>query len=126
MSRRIKLAMLVPLALGSVALSVSSRAVAAESMASIRDFAYAPATLRVNLGDAVTWTNEEESMPHDVTSGVPGRPDIGEVFASAILLPGQSFSFTFSAAGEYPYLCKLHPAMTGVVIVAAAADTAPE
>jgi plastocyanin len=126
MSRRITLGLLVPLAVGCLALAASSGAAAAESAAAIRDFAYAPTTIRVSPGDTVTWTNDEEIMPHDVTSGVPGRPDVGELFASPILLPGQSFSFTFSAAGEYPYLCKLHPAMTGVVIVAAAADAAIE
>ena len=126
MSRKIKLGLLVPLAIGSVTLAASSGAAAAESAAAIRDFAYAPTTIRVSLGDTVTWTNDEEVMPHDVTSGVPGRPDVGELFASEILLPGQSFSFTFSAPGEYPYLCKLHPAMTGVVIVAADVDIPTE
>ena len=126
MSRKIRLGMLVPLVIGCVALSVSSRAMAAESTPSIRDFAYVPTALQVQVGDTVTWTNDEQVMPHDVTSGVPGQPDVGQAFASPILLPGQSFSFTFSAAGEYPYLCKLHPTMTGVVIVAAEAYVAPE
>ena len=126
MSRTIRLGKVVPLVIGCVALSISSQVVAAESTASIRDFAYAPAILQVNVGDTVTWTNHEDVMPHDVTSGVPGQPDIGQVFASPILLPGQSFSFTTTIAGEYPYLCKLHPAMTGVVIVTAQASIAPE
>ena len=124
--RKIRLGMLVPLVIGCVALSVSSPATATESTASIRDFAYVPAALQVHVGDTVTWTNDEQVMPHDVTSGVPGRPDTGQLFASPILLPGQSFSFTFSAAGEYPYLCKLHPTMTAVVIVTAEAYIPPE
>ena len=126
MSRTIRLKMVVGLVIGCVALSISSHARAAESTASIRDFAYAPTALQVHVGDTVTWTNDEQVMPHDVTSGVPGQPDVGQAFASPILLPGQSFSFTFSTAGEYPYLCKLHPTMTGVVIVAAEAYVAPE
>jgi plastocyanin len=84
----------------------------------IRDLAFAPATVQVAPGDTVTWTNSEEIMPHDVTSGAPGGPDVGERFGSEILLPGQAFAVTFSEAGEFVYLCKLHPAMTGVVIVA--------
>ncbi len=126
MLRPTRLGMLVPLVVGCLILFVSARAVAAESTASIRDFAYAPAILQVNVGDTVTWTNHEDVMPHDVTSGMPGRPDVGHVFASEILLSGQSFSFTPTVAGEYPYLCKLHPAMTGVVIVAAQSYIAPE
>ena len=125
-SRKVRLGMLVPLVIGCLALPVSSGAMAAESTASIRDFAYVPAALQVHVGDTVTWTNDEQVMPHDVTSGVPGRPDTGQLFASPILLPGQSFSFTFSAAGEYPYLCKLHPTMTAVVIVTAEAYIPPE
>ncbi|HEV2990132.1 MAG TPA: plastocyanin/azurin family copper-binding protein, partial [Candidatus Angelobacter sp.] len=27
------------------------------------------------------------------------------------------FQFTFKDAGEYPYFCKLHPKMTGKIIV---------
>ena len=126
MSRTIRLKMVVGLVIGCVALSISSHARAAESTASIRDFAYAPAVLQVNVGDTVTWTNDEDVMPHDVTSGVPGQPDIGQAFASPILLPGQSFSLTTTLAGEYPYLCKLHPAMIGVVIVTGEAYIPPE
>ena len=92
-------------------------AASADSTVSIKDFAYGPATIQVAVGETVTWTNEEEIMPHDVTSGTAGGSDVGQVFASEFLMPGQSFSTTFSAPGEYPYLCVLHPAMVGVVIV---------
>jgi nitrite reductase (NO-forming) len=30
---------------------------------------------------------------------------------------GQSFSFTFDKAGEYPYFCEPHPNMVGTVVV---------
>jgi plastocyanin len=84
----------------------------------IRDLAFAPIAVQVAVGDTVTWTNSEEIMPHDVTSGTPDGPDVGQRFGSDILLPGQAFAVTFSEAGEFTYLCKLHPTMTGVVIVA--------
>jgi plastocyanin len=83
----------------------------------IKDLAYSPQTIQVTQGDTVTWTNSEEIMPHDVTSGSLGQADVGQRFASEMLMPGQSFSVTFSEAGELVYLCKLHPTMTGVVIV---------
>ena len=83
----------------------------------IKDLAYSPTTIQVSQGDTVTWMNGEEIMPHDVTSGVVGQADVGQKFGSELLLPGQSFAVTFSEPGEYVYLCKLHPTMTGVVIV---------
>jgi len=83
----------------------------------IKDLAFSPATIQVNQGDTVTWTNDEEIMPHDVTSGTMGAADLGQLFGSELLTPGQTFSMTFPDAGEFVYLCKLHPTMTGVVIV---------
>ena len=38
-------------------------------------------------------------------------------FASATLKPGESYSFTFKAAGKYPYHDGLHPALKGSVTV---------
>ena len=83
----------------------------------IKDLAYSPASIQVAQGDTVTWMNSEEIMPHDVTSGTFGQPDVGQLFGSEIMMPGQSFATTFSQAGEFVYVCKLHPTMTGVVIV---------
>jgi plastocyanin len=41
----------------------------------------------------------------------------GEGFNSAILDPGQTFSLIFSDPGVYPYVCHVHPGMSGVIIV---------
>jgi plastocyanin len=83
----------------------------------MKDLAFSPATIQITQGDTVTWTNDEEIVPHDVTSGALGQTDLGQQFGSEVLPPGQSFSATFSEPGEFVYLCRLHPAMTGVVIV---------
>jgi plastocyanin len=40
-----------------------------------------------------------------------------ESFNSPILDPGQSFSLTFSDPGVYPYVCHVHPGMSGVIVV---------
>ena len=90
---------------------------AASVVVDIKDLAYSPSSIQVMQGDTVTWTNSEEIMPHDVTSGAPGQPDLGLLFSSEILLPGQSFEATFPEPGEFVYFCKLHPTMTGVVII---------
>ena len=86
----------------------------------IKDLAFSPSTIQVSQGDTVTWTNSEEIMPHDVTSGALGQPDVGQLFGSELLTPGQTFSATFADAGEFVYLCKLHPTMIGVIVVQSA------
>jgi plastocyanin len=68
----------------------------------------------INAGDTVLWTNEG-SVPHTVT---------GAAFDSGILNSGETFSFTFTAAGTYEYDCSLHPGqMAGRINVAAAQPT---
>jgi plastocyanin len=71
--------------------------------------AFAPATVTINAGDTVTWTNTTNGQ-HQVAS------DDG-VFVSPVLKAGQSYSFTFKAAGKYVYHDALHPAMKGTTTV---------
>ncbi len=75
----------------------------------IRDMKYAPDTLTIPAGTKVTWINKDQ-MPHTVT-------DRARSFASAALDTGESYSYTFAAAGEFAYFCAVHPFMTGKVIV---------
>lgn len=72
-------------------------------------FAYTPATVQVKAGTTVTWTNED-TAPHTVTFK-NGMRDSG------VLRQGQSFSYTFTTAGTYPYYCAVHPSMTASVVV---------
>src|SRR5829696_4734188 len=86
---------------------------------SLTDTAYQPNPIQVSVGTTVTWTNDD-SQPHTVTSGSNGQPD--NKFNSSpnfnpLLNPGQTFSFTFTQAGDYPYFCMLHPNMVGTVNV---------
>ena len=89
---------------------------AATHAVAIADFAFAPATLTITVGDTVTWTNED-AVEHTATS-------TGGAFDSGLLAQGESFSFTFTAAGTYDYLCTPHPTMTGRIVVEPAAATA--
>jgi len=77
--------------------------------------------INVTIGDTVTWTNHDV-IPHTVTSGTgPSDPNKGKEFdsgLSTLLQPGKTFSHKFTRAGEFPYFCQLHPAMTGTVTVA--------
>jgi plastocyanin len=86
---------------------------------SLTDTAYQPNPVQVSVGTTVTWTNND-SQPHTVTSGSNGQPD--NKFNSSpnftpLLNTGQTFSFTFTQAGDYPYYCMLHPNMVGTVNV---------
>lgn len=83
----------------------------------IANLAFAPASIRVPPGSAVTWQNAD-TVPHTVTSLT------GE-FDSGIFDPGASFTTTFATAGEFPYHCLLHATMQGMVLVAGEAAGTP-
>jgi len=85
-------------------------AVAAEepNVVTIDNFTFTPAEVIVKVGDTVTWTNHDD-IPHLVVSA--GK------FRSKALDTDNSFSFTFTAAGDYKYFCSLHPHMTGMIKV---------
>ncbi len=75
----------------------------------IADFAFAPDSSSVKVGDSVKWTNQG-SATHTVTA------DDG-AFDSGNLAGGKAFSFTFDQAGTYAYHCNIHRSMTGTVTV---------
>ncbi len=80
---------------------------------------FSPNSVRTKVGSTVTWTNHDSTL-HTVTSGLAAKPD-GTFDSSdggkAYLAPGQTFSHTFDAAGDYPYYCILHPNMAGTIVV---------
>ena len=85
---------------------------AASRGVSIRDFAFAPKTVEIRVGNRVTWTNRD-SVAHTATAR-NGSFDTGS------LGEGESGSVRFNAAGTYRYICTPHPTMTGTVVVRAA------
>jgi amicyanin len=66
--------------------------------------------MTVKAGAVVTWTNRDD-IPHNVVS-------TEKKFSSPVLDTDQAFSFRFQEPGAYPYFCKIHPTMTGTIIVA--------
>jgi plastocyanin len=84
---------------------------AADTAVSIDNFTFAPQRITVKTGTTVTWTNRDD-IPHTVTSKTA-------VFKSKALDTGDTFTFTFTAPGSYPYFCALHPHMTGTIVVEA-------
>ena len=77
----------------------------------IENFAFLPKELNIAAGTTVTWQNADD-VPHTATS-----KDDPQVFDSGPLDTDDKFSFTFSKPGKYAYYCKVHPHMTGVVVV---------
>ncbi len=75
---------------------------------SIKNFSFGQ-PLTVPVGTTVTWKNED-SMTHTVTA-------TDNSFDSGDLEQGATFSFTFTKAGTYSYVCQLHPNMKGTVTV---------
>jgi len=75
----------------------------------MESFAYTPAELTVPVGATVTWVNRHGAR-HDVVAA-------DGTFASPLFGTDETFSFTFSAPGEYPYVCSIHPGMEGTIIV---------
>jgi plastocyanin len=78
---------------------------------------FAPQRQVVLIGDTVTWRNQDSSS-HTATAG-DGSFDSGN------LVPGATFSQTFSAAGNHVYICSIHRYMRGEVDVYGLALSAP-
>lgn len=76
----------------------------------MEDFQFSPATVSINVGDSVTWTNSG-SAPHNAVA------DDGS-FETADLETGDSETVTFDEAGSFSYICTIHPEMKGTVDVA--------
>lgn len=74
---------------------------------------YSPDTIHVVIGvnNTVTWTNYD-NVVHTVTS-------TANAFDSGNVNPGETFSYTFTAAGTYAYYCIYHPWMKGTIVVTA-------
>jgi 3',5'-cyclic-AMP phosphodiesterase len=80
----------------------------------IDNFSFTPKSMSVKAGSVVTWTNRDD-IPHNVVS-------TEKKFSSPVLDTDQAFSFKFEEPGSYPYFCKIHPMMTGTIVVEKAAS----
>ena len=70
---------------------------------------FKPQELTIALGDSIEWVNKDP-FPHTATSESGG-------FDSKDIGPDKSWKYTPSRRGEFPYVCTLHPTMTGRVRV---------
>lgn len=104
---------------GSPTATASATPSPEESMVSVSytDNGFNPSTLRIKVGQTVTWVNDDTdllqvaSAPHPEHSDYPPLNDVG------MIQPGESKSFTFNEAGSYAYHNHLDPDNFGQVIV---------
>jgi plastocyanin len=112
---RIRRLMLVVASVAVATWMAAGAVLAADGSVSIANLAFDPATVTVNVGDSVTWTNQD-SLPHTATAG-DASFDTGSIGA------GQTATVTFDTAGTFAYICSIHPQMAGTVVVQGAAAT---
>jgi plastocyanin len=73
----------------------------------ISNSTFQPATITVNAGDTIVWTNRD-SLPHSIK---------GQSFSSSPLPPNGTYQLTLAKPGTFDYNCSLHPNMKGQIIV---------
>lgn len=74
----------------------------------IKGLKFVPERLEVAAGDTVVWKNEDI---------VPHKTSARDVFESANLEKGESWSYVASAKGKHAYVCTYHPTMNGELVV---------
>jgi plastocyanin len=87
----------------------SQTADAGQVAVAIKDFAFGPADIQAKVGDVITFTNGD-SAPHTATLD-DGSCSTGNIAS------GGSDGLTFTAAGTYPFHCKIHSQMKGTITV---------
>ncbi|XGV94325.1 MAG: cupredoxin family copper-binding protein (plasmid) [Leptolyngbya sp. BL-A-14] len=75
----------------------------------IRNFKFEPASVTIAVGETVQFINLDEE-PHTATS-------TDGVFNSKGLDTNQTWNYTATKPGTFPYLCSIHPFMKGTLTV---------
>jgi plastocyanin len=86
-----------------------AKATPEKSDVTIKNFSFGPNAITVAAGTTVTWHNSD-GEPHTVVSA-------DGLFRSAALDTGEAFSFKFTKAGTFKYVCTIHPRMVATVTV---------
>ena len=105
--KKLQLVIVAALALALPGPSVA--APAATIPVTISATAFSPKTVTLNFADSIRWRNTDK-VNHQLVA------DSG-AFASPILKPGDSYTFTFKTAGKFTYHDALKPSLKGTVNV---------
>ena len=102
---------LTPAFIAGLVLTVAAPAPAEGATVTVRIVraGFSPTAVTINFGDTVIWRNADTTN-HQVVA------DSG-AFASPILRPGGTYSFTFRAAGTFRYRDALEPRERGRIVV---------
>ena len=68
-----------------------------------------PFTESIATRSEVIWANNDGTT-HHIVSDEP-------LFDSGNMGNGETYTFTFTAAGTYTYHCSIHPAMVGTIVI---------
>lgn len=96
----------------SILAVMAAPASAADVTVNQKNLQFTPGTVTINVGDTVTFTNHDPFF-HDVTII---NPD-GTKSDKGLKNQGQDIKVTFTSAGTYGVMCRLHPMMKATVIV---------
>lgn len=81
-----------------------------EHQVEIKDLVFVPATLNVNIGDTITWTNRD-LVPHTATA-------TNKSWDTGTITKDESKSIVISLGMETDYICIFHPNMVGSMTLA--------
>lgn len=76
----------------------------------IEDFSFTPDVVTIAATDTVTWD-------YSTNGAAQHTVDFDDGEQSEVLRPGDTYERTFAEPGEFAYVCRFHPNMTGVVTV---------
>lgn len=96
-------------------LTASTLSYAKTVTVNIQNFAFQPANPIIDIGDSVTWVNQD-SVPHTSTENK-------NLWASGNLAKGDTFTRLFDKPGVFSYICTIHPGMTAKITVRTAEQT---
>jgi plastocyanin len=100
---------LTPALVAGLALATAAPADGATVTVRIVRAGFSPSAVTINFADTVVWRNAD-TVNHQVVA------DSG-AFASPILRPGRTYSFTFRTSGTFRYRDALEPSERGRVVV---------
>jgi Plastocyanin len=74
----------------------------------ISGMGFSPATITIAAGTTITWTNKDEVV--NIVTSETG-------LFNGVISSNETYSYMFSTAGNYQYFNRVHPSITGNIIV---------
>jgi plastocyanin len=75
---------------------------------SMKDRVFTPDKVTVKMGDTVQWVNDDAELHQVISGNTPYDRDLGRPMNSGVLMWNFVYSYTFTKAGTYPYMCVIH------------------